>query len=240
MVNSATETETKSVTIGSVLEDIRNGRWKIPVGRIREKYATEFAKAVKEGDPDPAAKAKDAVKQLKQNLPGVCGSGTFTRRDNAGLVEHSGFLVPDIDNFKDAKALEEAKQVLESDRYVQAVFASPTNTGLKAIVRIQPDGAAHRRSFLAVQKYFRHKHGMQIDPQCCDQSRLCFVSHDPELFMRKEEAAILEPLPPEKEASGPPAESTVEYTDDDAGNAALLMDLGMICASFTNSAHGSF
>ena len=31
MVNSATKTETKSVTIGSVLEDTRNGRWNIPV-----------------------------------------------------------------------------------------------------------------------------------------------------------------------------------------------------------------
>jgi putative DNA primase/helicase len=58
MVNSANETETNSVTIGSVLDDTRNGRWKVPIGRIREKYLSELAKAVGKGSLNPAKDAK--------------------------------------------------------------------------------------------------------------------------------------------------------------------------------------
>jgi hypothetical protein len=48
----------QSVTIGSVLDDTRNGRWKVPIGRIREKYLSELAKAVGKGSLNPAKDAK--------------------------------------------------------------------------------------------------------------------------------------------------------------------------------------
>jgi VirE N-terminal domain len=118
IVNSATETETKSVTIGSVLEDTRNGRWKIPVGRIWEKYSTEFAKAVTEGDPDPVATAKKAVNGAKKNLPGILWSGKFSGRANDKLESHSGVLGLDLDNL--GERFEPFREKLKSDKHVQA------------------------------------------------------------------------------------------------------------------------
>ena len=225
MTNSVTDTRTTNVTIGYVLEGIRNGRWRPLVQHVRDDYKTAYVQAEENGFPDPAAKAKDAVKKLKEGLPGVCPSGTFSRRENAALIEHSGFLVADIDSFPNAEALGQVRSRLIEDPHVQALFVSPTGVGIKVLIRIQPNGTAHRRSFLAVQKHFRERYNTEIDRQCCDESRLCFVSCDPEAYVREHEALVLEPQPAKKEATGPtPSEGVVEYSEDDAGNAALFID----------------
>ena len=136
MVGSATETKTESVTIGSVLEDIRDGRWKNPVGRVKENYSSEFAKAAHEGDPDPAATAKKAVNGAKKELPGILFSGKFSGGPTTNLRTHSGFLGLDLDNL--GERLEPLRQRLKTDPHVQAFFASPTGTGIESFTPHQP------------------------------------------------------------------------------------------------------
>jgi putative DNA primase/helicase len=115
-------------------------------------------------------------------------------RCEAGIIEHSSLLCLDIDNnLKGEK--------VNSSPHVQFSFRSPTGTGLKVGIRIRPDPARHGRSFLAAQKYFKEHFGIEIDKACRDCSRLCFISEDPDLFIREDDAEILEPLEPEPEPS---------------------------------------
>ena len=225
MVRNATTTETSAVPIGSFLEGVRNGTWKDPVARVADTFGKAFDKAIAEGSPDPVQTAKNAVSGLKKKLPGVLLSGTFLRRANDGLVEHSGFIPLDLDNL--GERLDTTRGKLKTDERVQAFWRSPTGTGLKVLVRIHPDRNTHHRSFEAAKKYFRGRYDIEID-NCPDVARPCFVCHDPEIFIREEEAVLLEPLPPpepkreEAEEKVPPG--SVEYTDDDAGNAELFID----------------
>src|SRR5262249_52795330 len=49
-------------------------------------------------------------------------------------------------------------------------------------------------SFRAIEKHVQGLSGVQIDESCKDPARLCFMSHDPELY-HNPEAKEIEPLP---------------------------------------------
>jgi hypothetical protein len=101
----------------------------------------------------------------------------------------------DIDNL--GAKIELIRRQLKTDPHVQAFFTSPSGTGLKVLFRVEPDGNTHRRSFYAVEKHVRDIYNVRIDQACKDVSRLCYVCYDPDIFIRKEEAVLLEPLPEE-------------------------------------------
>ena len=211
---------------------------------VRDTFGRTVEQATREGYPDPIAKAKEAIRPLKEGLPGFCGSGIFKTRKDTGLVEHSGILVVDVDNFSTVEALQQMRHLVENDPHIQAAFVSPSGTGLKALIRIRADRDSHRRSFLAAQRHFRERYSVEID-NCGDLSRLCFVSHDPDTFVRGEEAVILEPLPPT-----PPNKPTPALQAKPVGlspniprtmpemRSYLLTATATICATFTRSIRG--
>jgi len=134
--------------------------------------------------------------RLKKKLPGVMWSGTFSQRANNKLVQHSGLLCADLDALNGD--LPEIETRLRSSPHAFAVFVSPSGNGLKAIFRIPADPPRHTGSFRAVEKHVLELTGKQIDRCGKDVARLCFLSHDPEIYFNP--AAIeLESLPePEK------------------------------------------
>ena len=195
----------RNVTIGSILADIQSGKWAKPIATIREIYAEVLAM---EGWKE----AKEAVKPLKEKLPGFFASGIFSGRNNEDLGEHSGLLGVDLDDLA-GHDIEAVRTQLANDKHVAAFLTSPTGNGLKIILRILPDGSLHLRSFLAAREHFRQNYSLPIDEACKNVARLCFVSHDPQLFMRNGDAQILEPLEePEPEQSTPQDCSDVELT----------------------------
>ena len=192
MVSSATKVKTFPTTCGEVLEGIRSGKWEEPVKRVRDRYRDAFAKAVREGNPDPTLAAKKAVHPLKLKLPAITFHGTFSERADDRLITYSGVFCADLDGCQNGSEL---KTQLERDEYIQMVCDSPTGSGLKALLRVVPDPTMHLRSYFAVEKHFKDVHGVDIDPACKNLSRLCYVAHDPSAFIRIEDARILEPLP---------------------------------------------
>ena len=70
-------TECHDVVISDVVEGIKSGCWREPVGQVRKAYDRAYKTAVKEANPDPYKVAKDAVNSLKKRLPGVTPSGRF-------------------------------------------------------------------------------------------------------------------------------------------------------------------
>jgi hypothetical protein len=215
MVSSATETKTCPTTVGEVLAGIRSGKWAGPVKRVRDHYAKAYETAVEEGNPDPSAIAKRAVHRRKRDLPAVTFSGAFSRREDSAIESHSGLLCVDVDNHDDCAGM---RARMATDPFVQATFIAPTGSGIKALVRITPDTTTHTQSFAAARKHFEDAHGVSIDEACKNLSRLCYVAHDPDAFVRDEDAQLLEPLVLEEtlEATETPATEPPRETRDES------------------------
>ncbi len=195
IVGSAVDTKTYPTTLGEVLEGIRTGKWEKIVKRVSAGYAKAFETAKEEGKPDPSIAAKKTANKLKRELPAVTFSGAFKERADSAIESHSGFICIDADNCAEPAGI---RAKLANDPCVQAAFVSPTGTGCKALVRIPADASAHARSFAAARKHFKEAHGIAIDEACKNLSRLCYVAHDADAFIRSEDAKLLEPLPAEK------------------------------------------
>ena len=46
-------------------------------------------------------KDKDSRNKLKKKLPAICFSGTFSKRLDSAIIEHSGIICLDFDGFRD-------------------------------------------------------------------------------------------------------------------------------------------
>ncbi len=193
-VKNAAAVATQSYAAHIVLEAIRSGGKKLreQIQQIRNRFEAELAIA---GDYKAA---KRAVDTLKKALPAVLWSGQFTERANTKLIKHSGLVCADLDNFNSELLAVRAK--LLASPHLWAVFTSPSSDGLKAVFRVPPDPAKHAVSFRAVEHHVKELTGVQIDGQCKEVSRLCFLSYDPDLY-HNASAVELEPLPePERPA----------------------------------------
>jgi len=174
--------------------------------------------------------------RLKERLPGVTLSGIFSpTRANKNLIQHSGVLQIDIDDVTEEE-IPALKQILCGSAYMIAVWRSVSGK-LKAAMRISSDPAQHKASFLAAQAYIKSLIGKDIDEKCKDVSRLCFLSHDPDIWRRPlQDALILPPLPAatkkeKKQAPAPGTSKSVDLDLDDARNIATALKL-MILREF--------
>lgn len=148
----------------------------------------EFAPAVAEIRRLIAAGDRKSADALKKKLPAISISGSITgRRKKAaeeGRFQHSGMLQIDLDAKDNVGwSVDEMREILIADPHVVAVFTSASGEGVKGIGAIPADVATHRACFLAAEAHFRAMK-LAIDPACKDPVRLCFVSHDPEAWIR--------------------------------------------------------
>lgn len=145
------------VTIDKALERIKSGKSKVKIEEIRK------------------CLDKEKADLLKRQLPSVCFSGTFTRREDAALLDHSGFIVLDFDNVE----VDETMGTLCSNEIIYAAWVSPRGNGVKALVKIA-DGAKHREHFEALRDLFP-----EADKSGVNVSRVCYESYDPNLYLNK-------------------------------------------------------
>ena len=147
----------QTLSIDTLLEQIRDGQWKSQVEHLR-------------GENDPEKR-----KDLKLALPGVTISGTFRVRNREGLIRHSGFICIDVD-------YEIERDLIEKDPYTYACFDSVSKRGLAIVVKIKPD--AHEPSFCFLQKYYFETYGIAIDGAPKSTVSLRCISYDPHLVIR--------------------------------------------------------
>lgn len=164
LIHDARATETTPIPLSEVTEGIKSGKWAYRVQMVRDAFAQG---------------GKDAAADHKKRLPGVLFSGTFSARANDKLIKHSGLICADLDNLGDAT--ESWKEQISADPHVLAAFVSPTGSGLKVVFRCDPE-RDHLVSFKALEHYVKTNFGLAIDPACKDVARICFVSHDPDIF----------------------------------------------------------
>jgi len=165
----------KPVTAEEVLDLIRSGHLKTKVSDLRrinkekgkESYHAERTKC----------------------LPAVTFSGVFEgghRKDQ--LRSHSGLLVIDFDNL--GAALAAKRQELIEDPHTLAVFVSPSGDGLKALVgTTATDQRSHYAAYAAAGRYLVSK-GLEADAVCKDPGRLCYLSWDPEAWVRPPSSSL--------------------------------------------------
>jgi hypothetical protein len=142
--------------------------------RIKEGASKELVKKIR------LEKDKSHRNEIKKDLPAICFSGTFNKRNDSSLVEHSGLICLDFDGYKKQKLLLGDKESLTKDKYVFAVFISPSGNGLKVLVKIPEDADNHVNYFNSLEKHFNSTY---FDKTCKNLSRVCYESYDPLLHL---------------------------------------------------------
>ncbi|MBA3351416.1 MAG: hypothetical protein H0U23_03155 [Blastocatellia bacterium] len=176
LVNDASATETGDARTEQLIEEIRSGKWRTSIERIRQVYSE-----VMERTGSDRKAAREAVAADKKKLPGVLWSGQFTNRERPAaekLTTHSGLLCADLDGL--GQRLPDVREKILTSPHLWALFLSPTADGLKAVFRVAPEAEKHLASFHAVKKHVLQLTGEQVDESCKDLARLCFVSFDPD------------------------------------------------------------
>ena len=121
-------------------------------------------------------KGKPERNELKKQLPAICFSGTFNKRADNALLEHSGLICLDFDGYDKQKTLLQDKENLSKNKYVYSVFISPSGDGLKVLVKIPADAENHTSYFNSLERYFNSPF---FDKTSKNISRVCYESYDP-------------------------------------------------------------
>ncbi len=169
-----------AITLFEALNSIRTGIYKSQIENVRRLYSF--------GQPSTAR-----YKSKKKQLPSFLFSGSlFETKFKFDLYGYTSLLVIDIDR---PESIDTIKESLKNDSYIISTWLSPSGNGLKALLYIEYDIACaindgwiyHEHcAFPQVQKYLRHTYGIEIDHTGADISRLCFVSYDPNIHLKKE------------------------------------------------------
>ena len=138
--------------------------------RIKEGATKDLVKKIR------LEKNKTERNELKKHLPAICFSGTFNKRTDTSLINHSGLICLDFDGYQKQKELLQDKQTLSENKYVFSVFISPSGNGLKVLVKIPADADNHINYFNSLEKYFNSPY---FDKTSKNISRVCYESYDP-------------------------------------------------------------
>ena len=187
------------LTLREFIAGVRDGRWRAEVEACRAILANH---------------GKEAYNASRMDLPAVSLSAFLKhRKRGTTLAErgavHSGLLQLDFDA-KDHPGMSVAEilRKVAAAPSVVACFLSLSGDGVKAIVRCPANLDTHAGSWLAAEADFA-KRGLILDPSTKDACRLCFVSYDPQAFMR-EDAEEIAPFEVPERASGGDASNGTE------------------------------
>jgi hypothetical protein len=171
--------------IGFFKQPFRNNSVKIPLaGALNMIREGTFADIVKEAR---YYYEKDQARyfSLKTSLPAVTFSGIFGKaRKSAFLEKYTNLLVLDIDNLGSEK-IKTTKQIVFEDLYTHAAWISPSGNGLKILAGVSGPKEFHRNSFDLMVNHYHSKYGLKIDLSGSDITRLCFLSSDENLMVKK-------------------------------------------------------
>ena len=144
------------ITLSDFLNSVKYGAWKDQINAIR------------------SIADKKARDNAKKNVPSVTVAGIFKERKAELLIEHSGFIAVDIDNYND-------KSALLADPYTYSLFYSASGKGVVVIAKVNPD--KHKESYRWLSNYYFATYGIAVDEAPKSVASLRFVSFDPDLFI---------------------------------------------------------
>lgn len=221
------------LTLSEFYRRIRSGVWAQPVAHVRR------CRAALDATSDPAERivAERAWHESKAQLPAVTLSCDGHTRERAvalaerGLVA-SGRVQIDLDlHGESATERERLRSMVMASPHIEALWLSPSGDGLKATVLIAGAGDPdhHHHAFAAVDRWLTATIGRANDPSVKDPQRLCFVSHDAQLFLNQQA------VPLERNVESPVATAPA-LVDALAAPASITSPPDMISAASAASA----
>ena len=148
----------------------------VVLDRIKQGASKDLVKKIR------LEKDKSKRNEIKKDLPAICFSGTFNKRNDSSLVEHSGLICLDFDGYKKQKTLLTDKENFTKEKFVYSVFISPSGNGLKVLVKIPQDADNHSNYFNSLQTHFDSEF---FDKTCKNLSRVCYESYDPLIYVNE-------------------------------------------------------
>ncbi|MBW8333158.1 MAG: hypothetical protein K0M40_14125 [Prolixibacteraceae bacterium] len=140
------------------------------------KYKRQTEELRRISEPETARKYK------AKHFDYVTFSGTFSKRNDVALIQHSGLITLDFDH---VSSLQELKETLLLDRYFETelMFVSPSGDGLKWIISIDLKKCNHQDWFQAIAAYIKAIYQLEVDKSGKDISRACFLPYDPKVYI---------------------------------------------------------
>ena len=141
----------------------------------------------------------EAFAMHKRSLPAVTFCASFDGQRKTGLLkDYNAVMVLDIDKLEPDE-LERVADILASDPYVFAYWTSPSGRGIKGLVALDYQfalrrdqvAATHKKAFSKLARYFFEVYELELDESGCDITRLCFLSSDPDLVLKREATAFV-------------------------------------------------
>jgi len=161
----------EEITMIEVLKRIHDGLYKTQIEKLR--------KIITYGN-------KKKYDKLKKDLPAFTPSGYFEGgRKLQFLLHYSGFIILDIDKLT-IEQLTSAFKIITKAPYTYACFRSPSNNGLKVLVKCDSNYLSHYRVYDELKNHYEQLLNLPIDTSGKDLTRLCFFSYDEELFINIE------------------------------------------------------
>lgn len=144
--------------------------------RIKQGASKELIKKIR------SEKNKKLRQELKAQLPAICFSGLFTKRNDTSIREHSGLICLDFDGYEARKDLLQDKEKFTKNNYVYSVFISPSGKGLKVLVKIPQDVDNHVHYFNSLRNHFNND---KFDVTSKNVSRVCYESYDALIYVNE-------------------------------------------------------
>ncbi|MEY8687675.1 DUF3987 domain-containing protein [Bacteroides sp. AN502(2024)] len=145
-----------------------------------------------------------AAQKLKSRLPCFTPAGTF---DGAHAIRH--FLLPSRIVGLDYDHVANRQEVIRrcaADPHTVAAIESPTD-GVKVFAYVEGIEGRHREGQQLVSRYYNRLLGLESDPACKDESRLCYFSYSPNGYVAGiYQAFVLETFV--KEENSPPEKAS--------------------------------
>lgn len=123
---------------------------------------------------------------LKKSLRAVTWSGTFSKRNTESLIKYSGIICMDIDGLQSMAEAAAARDTVSQSEYVYAAFISPSGNGIKILFRSVETEKQHTQVWQSIADYLKETYNLEADKSGKDICRLCFISHDPEVYINHE------------------------------------------------------
>jgi len=117
------------------------------------------------------------------------GNKYLSYREDKSLTEHSGLCVVDLDHLGTSEDVAEWKEKFAELDTVFAAFVSPSGDGLKVVFKIPANIGKHRGHYRAlingIRAEFPELTSKNLDSTSINESRLCFISYDPDIYINE-------------------------------------------------------
>lgn len=158
----------ENLPILTVLDQIRDGKYRDKVADLRSLIT---------------ASQKEEYDIEKKKMLAFTPSGTFEGgRKLEYFLQYSSLLILDIDKLPPDE-LDIVKRKAIDNSLTFACFVSPSELGIKILIKVDSKPIYHKQAFDQVKEYYEKVLSVPVDKSGKDITRLCFFSYDDNLYI---------------------------------------------------------